>query len=158
MARVLLAQTRGPIVYYAAEPGSGGDEERQGSNGGDAPRRGARRGEAGAWRPGSRGEEDDDARPTWSWRELVNRFVGLGCSGAAEANKKGGAPKPFNLYDSKPGFRNAYGWTIAVDKHGYEPLKHSNIGVYLVNLTAVRALDQPRTIGEKRGDLIAAAD
>ena len=127
--------------------------------------RGARRGEAGAWRPGGRGEEDidDDARPTWSWRELVNRFIGLGGSGgAAEANRKGkktgGAPKPFNLYDSKPGFRNAYGWTIAVDKHGYEPLKHSNIGVYLVNLTAVRALDQPRTIGEKRGDLIAAAD
>ena len=115
MARVLLAQTRGPIVYYAAETGSGGDEERQGSNGGDARRRGARRGEAGAWRPGGRGEEDidDDARPTWSWRELVNRFIGLGGSGgAAEANRKGkktgGAPKPFNLYDSKPGFRNAY--------------------------------------------------
>ena len=155
----MLAQTRGPIVYYAAEPGSGGDEERgQGSNGRGARSRGARRGEAGAWRPGGRGEVDDDARPTWLWRELVNRFVGLGGSGAAEANKKGGAPKPFNLYDSKPGFRNAYGWTIAVDKHGYEPLKHSNIGVYLVNLTAVRALDQPRTIGEKRGDLIAAAD
>ncbi|KAG2552102.1 hypothetical protein PVAP13_9KG435085 [Panicum virgatum] len=124
LARVLLAQTRGPIVYYAAEPGSGGDEERgQGSNG-----RGARSRERGA-----AGEEDidDDARPTWSWRELVNRFIGLGGSGgAAEANRKGkktgGAPKPFNLYDSKPGFRNAYGWTIA----------HSDIGVYLVNLTA----------------------
>ncbi|PUZ41212.1 hypothetical protein GQ55_9G485900 [Panicum hallii var. hallii] len=145
LARVLLAQTRGPIVYYTAEPGSGGDEKRgQGINRRDARSRGARRGEAGAWRPGGRGEEDDevgdDARPAWSWRELVNRFVGLGGSGAAEANRKGkktgGAPKPFNLYDSKPGFRNAYGWTIAVDKHGYEPLKHSDIGVYLVNLTA----------------------
>ncbi|RLN42804.1 hypothetical protein C2845_PM01G14290 [Panicum miliaceum] len=140
LARVLLAQTRGPIVYYTAEPGSGGDEERgQGSNGRDARSRGAPRGEAGAWRPGGRREEDD-ARPTWSWRELANRFVGLGGAGAAEANRKGkktgGAPKPFNMYDSEPGFRNAYGWTIAVDKHGYEPLKHSDIGVYLVNLTA----------------------
>ncbi|KAF8728603.1 hypothetical protein HU200_017868 [Digitaria exilis] len=136
LARVLLAQTRGPIVYYATEPGSG-----------EEGNRGARCRDAGAWRPGGRGEEDDecgggnDARPTtWSWRKLVNRFIGGADSVAAESNrKKRGAPKPYNLYDSKPGFRNTYGWTIAVDKHAYEPLKHSDIGVYLVNLTAVRS-------------------
>ncbi|KAF8721112.1 hypothetical protein HU200_023530 [Digitaria exilis] len=133
LARVLLAQTRGPIVYYATEPGSG-----------DEGNRGARCRDAGAWRPGGRGEEDeecvgnDDAQPTtWSWRKLVNRFIGGADSVDADANrKKRGAPKPYNLYDSKPGFRNTYGWTIAVDKHAYEPLKHSDIGVYLVNLTA----------------------
>ncbi|XP_004984460.2 vicilin-like seed storage protein At2g28490 [Setaria italica] len=142
LARVILAQTRGPIVYYTAEePESGGKEERVQGNGLD---KGSRRREAGAWRPGGRGEEDDeageDALPTWSWRKLVNRFIGGAGGVTAEANKKdkkkGSAPKPYNLYDSEPGFRNTYGWTIAVDKHDYEPLKHSDIGVYLVNLTA----------------------
>jgi hypothetical protein len=128
-------------VYYTSEvPESGGKEERGQGNGLD---KGARRREAGAWRPGGRGEEDGgDAQQTWSWRKLVNRFIGGAGGVTAEENKekkKGGAPKPYNLYDSKPGFRNKYGWTIAVDKHGYEPLKHSNIGVYLVNLTAVRS-------------------
>ncbi|CAL4922523.1 unnamed protein product [Urochloa decumbens] len=151
LARVILAQTRGPIVYYTSEePGSGGEEkeERGQGNGRDNDKQGARRfREGGAWRPGGRGEDDDDddecaddARPAWSWRKLVNRFIGgVNEDVTAEANKdkkKGGAPKPFNLYDSKPGFRNTYGWTIAVDKHGYEPLKHSDTGVYLVNLTA----------------------
>ncbi|CAN6301002.1 unnamed protein product [Urochloa humidicola] len=145
LARVILAQTRGPIVYYTAEePESGGEEERGQVNGREEAVQGSRLREAGAWRPGGRGEEDDeecsdDARPTWSWRKLVNRFIG-GADATAEANKKGkkkgGAPKPFNLYDSEPGFRNTYGWTIAVDKHGYEPLKHCDTGVYLVNLTA----------------------
>ncbi|CAL4939257.1 unnamed protein product [Urochloa decumbens] len=141
LARVILAQTRGPIVYYTSEePESGGKEERVQGKGRD---KGARFRDAAAWRPGGRGEEDDecveDARPAWSWRKLVNRFIGGADDVTAEANKgkkKGGAPKPFNLYDSKPGFRNTYGWTIAVDKHGYEPLKHSDTGVYLVNLTA----------------------
>ncbi|CAN6295189.1 unnamed protein product [Urochloa humidicola] len=147
LARVILAQTRGPIVYYTSEEPESGDKEERGGqgNGRDVQGRGSRRrqGEAGAWRPGGRGEEDDecvdDASPTWSWRKLVNRFIG-GADATAEANKKGkkkgGAPKPYNLYDSEPGFRNTYGWTIAVDKHGYEPLKHSDTGVYLVNLTA----------------------
>jgi len=79
----------------------------------------------------------------------VNRFIGGAAGGGvtAEANKKGkkkgGAPEPYNLYDSEPGFRNAYGWTVSVDKHQYEPLKHPDIGVYLVNLTAVRARREP---------------
>ncbi|XP_062213436.1 vicilin-like seed storage protein At2g28490 [Phragmites australis] len=148
LARVLLAQTRGPIVYYTTETESGGKEERGQGDGHDVQDRGARCREAGAWRPGGRGEEHEcgnDARPAWSWRKLVNRFIGLGGAGASgrvatEANKKdkkkGGASEPYNLYDNEPEFRNTYGWTVAVDKHNYEPLDHSDIGVYLVNLTA----------------------
>ncbi|KAL6660120.1 hypothetical protein ACP70R_002242 [Stipagrostis hirtigluma subsp. patula] len=145
LARTLLAPTRGPIVYYTSEPGSGGEEERGQRDRHDARDRGARCKEADAWTPGGRGEEDDDdctddARPAWSWRKLVNRFVGLGGAAEPEENKKdkkkGSAPEPYNLYDHKPGFRNTYGWTVAVDKHDYEPLDHSDIGVYLVNLTA----------------------
>ena len=79
----------------------------------------------------------------------MNRFIGGVAGGGvtAEVNKKGkkkgGAPEPYNLYDSEPGFRNTYGWTVSVDKHQYEPLKHPDIGVYLVNLTAVRARREP---------------
>jgi hypothetical protein len=47
------------------------------------------------------------------------------------------APDPYNLYDRDPGFRNNYGWSTALDEHDYEPLKDSDIGVYIVNLTAV---------------------
>jgi secreted PhoX family phosphatase len=76
-----------------------------------------------------------------SWRNLLNRFIGLGGGDIAEENeqddRKGGAPEAYNLYDHDPDFRNAYGWTVAIDKHDYEPLKHSDIGVYLVNLAAV---------------------
>ncbi|KAJ1297241.1 hypothetical protein BS78_01G362500 [Paspalum vaginatum] len=147
LAGILRGHTGGPIVYYTTEPGSGGKEERaaaQGEGNGVRDRGACCKGTAASWRAGGRGEEDDDecgsdARPTWSWRKLVSRFIGGTVGGAAaEANKKkgGGAPEPYNLYDSKPGFRNTYGWTIAVDKHQYEPLKHSDIGVYLVNLTA----------------------
>ncbi|KAL6902190.1 hypothetical protein ACP4OV_005066 [Aristida adscensionis] len=150
LSRTVLAPTRGPIVYYTAEPGSGGEEDREQGEGHDVRNRVERCKEAGAWRPGGRGEDDDecndDARSlAWSWRKLLNRFIGLGGDGAgdfaAEANKKkgkkkGSAPEPYNLYDHDPGFRNTYGWTVAVDKHDYEPLGHSDIGVYLVNLTA----------------------
>lgn len=147
LAKVLLSQTRGPIVYYAAEPGGGEEEEERRHRDEHNPQdREARWKEAGAWRPVGRGEEDEDgcgndARPTgWSWRKLLNRFIG-GVDPSAEnrkgKKKKGSAPEPYNLYDNEPGFRNTYGWTVAVDRHDYEPLKHSDIGVYLVNLTAV---------------------
>jgi hypothetical protein len=137
----LLAQTRGPIVYYEAEPGGGEEEKRRQTHAHDMRER-----DRGG-RPGGRGEEDDgecgnDAAQvwSWSWRNLMNRSVGLGGRNSAEENKKGSAPEAYNLYDHDPDFRNTYGWTVAIDKHDYEPLKHSDIGVYLVNLTAVQAL------------------
>ncbi|CAD6203557.1 unnamed protein product [Miscanthus lutarioriparius] len=124
------------------------NERGQGNGHDDVRDRGARCEGAGAWRPGGRGDEgdecgsDDARRPTWSWRKLVNRFIGGAGGGGVtlESNKKGkkkgGAPEPYNLYDSEPGFRNSYGWTVSVDKQQYEPLKHPDIGVYLVNLTS----------------------
>ncbi|KAK3151553.1 hypothetical protein QOZ80_3AG0247380 [Eleusine coracana subsp. coracana] len=152
LTSVLLAQTRGPIVYYAAEPGGGGEDEEERGHSRDAHN--ARCREAEAWRPVGRGEEDDGchgnnnddapAAAAWSWTKLLNRFIGGGHADATAENKKykkkkkkkGSEPEPYNLYDNEPGFRNTYGWTVAVDRHDYEPLKHSDIGVYLVNLTA----------------------
>ncbi|KAJ7949015.1 Vicilin-like seed storage protein [Quillaja saponaria] len=49
----------------------------------------------------------------------------------------GKSPDSYNLYDRSPDFRNAYGWSVALDETDYAPLKRSGIGLYLVNLTAV---------------------
>ncbi|WOL14773.1 vicilin-like seed storage protein [Canna indica] len=74
----------------------------------------------------------------WEWRKLLSNVLG-GSSGDRRNKNKGGpvrAPEPYNLYDRNPDFRNDYGWTLALDEHDYHPLKHSDIGVYIVNLTA----------------------
>ncbi|KAG8063463.1 hypothetical protein GUJ93_ZPchr0003g16858 [Zizania palustris] len=152
LATTLLAETRGPIVYYTSEPVSAGGEERReqgGQRGVGVGYKGARRGEAaGRWRSVGRGEEEEedfaDVPPTWSWRKLMGRLLGIDSGAtnavAAELNKKGKdktvrAPEPYNIFEHEPGFRNTYGWSLTVDKHDYEPLDHSDIGVYLVNLT-----------------------
>ncbi|TQD91061.1 hypothetical protein C1H46_023345 [Malus baccata] len=90
-------------------------------------------------------QQDDhqDKSETWSWRKLLNSVFG------ADSNEnkrrrddydkgkgKGKPPDSYNLYDRKPDFRNDYGWSMQLDDSDYSPLKHSGIGVYLVNLTA----------------------
>ncbi|KAK1322357.1 hypothetical protein QJS10_CPA03g01291 [Acorus calamus] len=78
-------------------------------------------------------QKGGDDEPTWTWRKLLNSFLGKGRRG-----KKGPvrAPDSYNLYNRKPDFQNKYGWTMALDESDYAPLKHSGIGVYFVNLTA----------------------
>ena len=142
LAKIFMVKSGGPIVYYTAEEsGSGGKEHRRGDERdvGDKGRDG------GPWSPVGRGDEDERRNEQWtwsSWRKLMGRFIGGASSNAAQVNKKSDktvrAPEPYNLFDHEPGFRNTYGWSISVDKHDYEPLGHSDIGVYLVNLTAVR--------------------
>eukprot|EP01018_Ginkgo_biloba_P037371 Gb_30035 [translate_table: standard] len=48
-------------------------------------------------------------------------------------NKKSNAP--FNLLKKKPDFRNANGWSVIVGEKEYRPLKDSDMGVFMVNLT-----------------------
>lgn len=69
----------------------------------------------------------------WSWRKLLDLVMGK------EETNKGWkkSPDSYNLYKRSADFRNDYGWSIAVDGSDYTPLKHSGMGVYLVNLTAV---------------------
>ena len=80
---------------------------------------------------------------TWSWRKLLNPMVGMEIENKKRddrgtSNKgKGKTPDSYNLYDRHPDFSNDYGWSVALDKHDFSPLKHSGIGIYLVNLTAV---------------------
>ncbi|XP_003557965.1 vicilin-like seed storage protein At2g28490 [Brachypodium distachyon] len=145
VARLFRPETRGPFVSFGTEPGSGGKERGQREEEGDAGNKEEASRKAGPWRPVGRGddeERDDEQSSTWSWRKLMGSFIGFGgaSNDAAQLeNKKDKtvrAPEPYNLFDHEPGFRNAYGWSVSVDKHAYEPLDHSDIGVYLVNLTA----------------------
>ncbi|KAK4358748.1 hypothetical protein RND71_020977 [Anisodus tanguticus] len=87
-------------------------------------------------------EEEDEGReqPTWSLRKFLNNLFG------DEGNKREGGddrrrgtskgPDSFNLFDRKPDYKNVYGWSLALDQSEYSQLKHSDIGVYLVNLSA----------------------
>uniref|UniRef100_A0A0E0KDF3 Cupin type-1 domain-containing protein n=1 Tax=Oryza punctata TaxID=4537 RepID=A0A0E0KDF3_ORYPU len=150
LEQTLLVETgRGPIMYYTTEPVSGGQGDV-----GVGYRGAAAAAAAGQWRPVGRGEEEDkeeelvvdEPSSTWSWRKLVGRLLGVVGGGApsnsvaAKPKKKKDktvrAPEPYNLYEHGTGFHNAYGSSVAVDKHDYEPLGHSDIGVYLVNLSA----------------------
>jgi hypothetical protein len=159
LARIFTVKTGGPIVYYTAESGSGGEEHRRG----DKRDAAEKERENEPWRLVGRGDEDErgNGQSTWSWRKLMGRFIGFGGassnSNGAEPNKESSsdktvrAPDPYNLFDHDPSFRNAYGWSVSIDKHHYEPLGHSDIGVYLVNLTAVRLTHRRSIISLRRG-------
>ncbi|KAL5831209.1 hypothetical protein ACOSQ4_016563 [Xanthoceras sorbifolium] len=89
------------------------------------------------------GEEEEEEIISWSWRKLLNSIFGTSVNKNEredrETRKERGTskgPDSYNIYDRKPDFRNDYGWSIALDKSDYKPLKHSGIGIYLVNLTA----------------------
>ncbi|XP_039136721.1 vicilin-like seed storage protein At2g28490 [Dioscorea cayenensis subsp. rotundata] len=77
------------------------------------------------------GEEIDDGG-VWTWRKMLSSLLKTR-KGKAKGPVR--APDSYNLYDSAPDFKNKYGWSLALDENEYEPLKHSDFGVYLVNLT-----------------------
>ncbi|KAI4382334.1 hypothetical protein MLD38_008311 [Melastoma candidum] len=72
-------------------------------------------------RPDERRRERRGEHRGWKWRT-------------------GKGPDSYNLYDRKPDFRNNHGWSVAFHGKDYEPLHHTGIGVYLVNLTAGRMM------------------
>ncbi|KAJ4764293.1 Vicilin-like antimicrobial peptides 2-2 [Rhynchospora pubera] len=108
----LGARSRGPIVYVTEEPA--GRETKH--------------------RDVGQGFLDDAAEwKIFPLKHLNGLLIWL--FGTQEDNTVR-APDPYNIYDRDPGFRNNYGWSTALDENDYEPLKDSDIGVYLVNLTA----------------------
>ncbi|KAF7120873.1 hypothetical protein RHSIM_Rhsim13G0092600 [Rhododendron simsii] len=77
--------------------------------------------------------KEEEEEPTWSLTKLFKSVFGEEPNGEDNQRK---APDSYNLYDRKPDFRNNYGWSTAIDKSDYWPLGHSDVGLYLVNLTA----------------------
>ena len=83
------------------------------------------------------GEEEmqQEENKRWTLRKfLTNLFYNR------KKGKKRSAPNAYNLYDRDPDFHNSHGWSIALDEGNYAPLGINDIGVYLVNLTAVSEL------------------
>ncbi|XP_010922746.1 vicilin-like seed storage protein At2g28490 [Elaeis guineensis] len=78
-------------------------------------------------------QEEDDL---WTWRCLLKSLLGKGDCRVQRRHRLVHSPASYNLYDTKPSYRNDYGYSIAIDKHDYSALRHSNLGVYLVNLKA----------------------
>ncbi|KAK2380358.1 vicilin seed storage protein [Trifolium repens] len=84
----------------------------------------------------SQEEEDEEEKQTsWSWRKLMESVLGK-ANKYIENKDRADSPDSYNLYDKKPDFKNAYGWSSALDGGDYSPLKIPNIGVFHVNLTA----------------------
>lgn len=82
-------------------------------------------------------EEEEKQKTTWSWRKLLDSVFAHRDKKTEDYKGKGKSPDSYNLYDSKPDYKNNYGWSIALDESSYSPLRKSGFGVFLVNLTAV---------------------
>lgn len=80
-------------------------------------------------------EEEEEKQTSWSWRKLMKNVLGKEKK-KIENKDRADSPDSYNLYDRKPDFRNAYGWSSALDGGDYSPLKIPDIGVFHVNLTA----------------------
>jgi hypothetical protein len=85
----------------------------------------------------SQEEDEEEKKTSWSWRKLVESVLGKANKKNIENKDRADSPDSYNLYDKKPDFKNAYGWSSALDGGDYSPLKIPNIGVFHVNLTAV---------------------
>ncbi|KAG8387720.1 hypothetical protein BUALT_Bualt02G0050800 [Buddleja alternifolia] len=82
-------------------------------------------------------ERVDEEQPKWSFRKLLISMFGKVHKKREETRgTTGKGPDSYNIYDRKHDFENNYGWSIALDESDYSPLKHDDVGVYLVNLTA----------------------
>ena len=82
-------------------------------------------------------QEQEQEEITWSWKKLLNSVFGTRIEKSGRGRASSESPDSYNIYDRSPDFQNNYGWSVALDESNYSPLKHSGIGVYLVNLTAV---------------------
>nr|XP_016458794.1 PREDICTED: vicilin-like seed storage protein At2g28490 [Nicotiana tabacum] len=88
----------------------------------------------------SQEEEEEKEQPIWSLRKFLTNLFGNernrreGRKG--DDRRRGKGPDSYNLFDRKADYKNDYGWSLALDQSDYSPLKHADIGVYLVNLSA----------------------
>ncbi|RDY13823.1 Vicilin-like seed storage protein, partial [Mucuna pruriens] len=80
-------------------------------------------------------EEEEEKQTSRLWGKLLETVFGK-VNGKIENKDTAGSPDSYNLYDKKPDFQNAYGWSKALHGGEYPPLRKPNIGVFHVNLTA----------------------
>ena len=70
---------------------------------------------------------------------FLKSFIGGGGSGMDFNKKKKKKKKKglYNVFEADPDFENCNGWSLTVTKKVSHQLKGSNIGFFVVNLTAV---------------------
>ncbi|KAK8694709.1 hypothetical protein V6N13_072255 [Hibiscus sabdariffa] len=73
---------------------------------------------------------------TWQ-DQLLKTFLGSNRGGFFRAinGKHKKKTKAYNVFEEDPDFENCNGWSVTVDRKDLHLLKHSNIGVFIVNLT-----------------------
>lgn len=75
----------------------------------------------------------------WQAR-LLKAFLGVNRNGffdSINGKKTKKKLKAYNVLEADPDFENCNGWSLTVDSKDLHILKHSNIGLFMVNLTKV---------------------
>lgn len=89
-------------------------------------------------------QELPEAKP-FMWEvgsRVIEKFLGAENNGAfnVENKKKGNKVEAYNIYnvDDLDG-KNCYGWSVTVTKKQSDMFKHTDFGVFMVNLTKVNS-------------------
>ncbi|GMI78342.1 hypothetical protein like AT2G18540 [Hibiscus trionum] len=70
------------------------------------------------------------------WQDrLLKAFLGSNRGGFFRSINGKHKKKAYNVFQADPDFENCNGWSLTVDRKDLHLLKHSNIGVFMVNLT-----------------------
>nr|KYP68483.1 Vicilin-like antimicrobial peptides 2-2 [Cajanus cajan] len=78
---------------------------------------------------------DEEKKTTKLWRKLLETVFGK-VNEKARNKDTNGPPDSHNLYDKKPDFSNAYGWSKTLHGDDYHQLRKPDVGIFHVNLTA----------------------
>ncbi|KAF8014249.1 hypothetical protein BT93_H0170 [Corymbia citriodora subsp. variegata] len=71
----------------------------------------------------------------WEWEARFLKTYLSSTGYLAEGSSSNKKTKAFNLFDTDRDFENCNGWSLTVTGKDVHALKHSNIGVFMVNLT-----------------------
>lgn len=70
--------------------------------------------------------------------QLEEQFLNVFLGGLESELEESNDVKTYNVFnDGQPDFQNPYGWSLTVGKKQLKKLKHTNIGLFMVNLTKV---------------------
>lgn len=73
----------------------------------------------------------------WEWEARFLKTYLSSTGYLAEGPRSNKKMKTFNLFKADRDFENCNGWSLTVTRKDMHALKHSNVGVFMVNLTKV---------------------
>lgn len=138
MDTILGAHVRGPIVFYTDRANN---EPHRWASYMKSKQMHVQKKESLDFNRAGGGEMERKENKRWTLRKFLANLLGGQFHDFRKKEKNSDhGPNAYNLYDRDPDFRNNNGWSIALDEGNYAPLGINDIGVYLVNLTAVSDL------------------